>query len=521
MAVTPNGRTMATFDDCGDLTIFDVVTRRAIHTMRSDYHIAGDFDGDGQQDSGSFHEGTWRIHLADPPGAGRRRKDAERTVQFGDRCDVPVVGDWDGDGRSDLGCYRRVDSQFSFDLDGQGGQPERTFALGQAGAMALPQIPLAGRWEDRSHDSVALAVWRSAENWRWWFPKQAQTAIIDMPSANRSIPISGPEGTWGFWYQGRIWTTAMPATDWIATKSEPQVLKRKGPMHPKFSMANRSQIAVDALDAAKDRTFVPGASYMSERSLAISPDAALVALAFADDDRVKILEPASGRRVATLRVTSGYVEDVGFSPDGRSLAVGTSTGTIALFDVATFKLARQFKAHGVLHCLCYAPDGQTLFSAGDQGAVSVWRSDGSLLRTLLPRESPRVLSLAASPSGRFLAVGCSDRVARVINLDTSALAASIAGHAADVQSLAFSADETCLATACADQGSIRLWDLHTGQELLRFKDTEEQVYHLEFCASTGELIAATKNTTIDGHTGTIHAWTPTQSRIPPHGGSTP
>ncbi len=63
--------------------------------------VAGDFNGDGVTDIGVFIDGQWfarpqrqrQVGRGRPVGATRRSDDQ------------PVTGDWDGDGKTDIGIY--------------------------------------------------------------------------------------------------------------------------------------------------------------------------------------------------------------------------------------------------------------------------------------------------------------------------------------------------------------------------------------------------------------------------------
>lgn len=63
--------------------------------------VAGDFNGDGLDEFGIYHEGEWFIDLN-----GNGRWDADDLwVKLGTKQDFPVTGDWDGDGKDDIGIY--------------------------------------------------------------------------------------------------------------------------------------------------------------------------------------------------------------------------------------------------------------------------------------------------------------------------------------------------------------------------------------------------------------------------------
>ncbi|TWT48540.1 SdrD B-like domain-containing protein [Botrimarina hoheduenensis] len=63
--------------------------------------VSGDWDGDGVTDIGVFLEGDWYLDL---DGDGRWDRN-DLWAQLGSRDDQPVTGDWDGDGKTDIGIF--------------------------------------------------------------------------------------------------------------------------------------------------------------------------------------------------------------------------------------------------------------------------------------------------------------------------------------------------------------------------------------------------------------------------------
>lgn len=109
--------------------------------------LTGDWNGDGIQNIGVFHEGHWRL---DVDGDGHYT-DRDRMLEFGRPGDLPVVGDFDGDGVDEIGVFR--DGQWLIDSDGNGRHDahDRVFALGEAG-----DVPVVGDWDGDGSDDPGV-----------------------------------------------------------------------------------------------------------------------------------------------------------------------------------------------------------------------------------------------------------------------------------------------------------------------------------------------------------------------------
>lgn len=96
----------------------------------TDIPVPGDYDGDGVIDEAYFRpeDGTWH---AQKSGGG-----ADLVVAFGVSTDVPVPGDYDGDGRSDPAVYRS--SNKTWYARPSAGGSDLWKVLGQAGDRLVP-----------------------------------------------------------------------------------------------------------------------------------------------------------------------------------------------------------------------------------------------------------------------------------------------------------------------------------------------------------------------------------------------
>ena len=69
-------------------------------TLTGDLPVVGDWNGDGTDTIGVFRRGTWLLRNVNVPGP------IDRSVLWGAGDDIPAAGDWDGDGTFGLGVRR-------------------------------------------------------------------------------------------------------------------------------------------------------------------------------------------------------------------------------------------------------------------------------------------------------------------------------------------------------------------------------------------------------------------------------
>ena len=173
-------------------------------------------------------------------------------------------------------------------------------------------------------------------------------------------------------------------------------------------------------------------------------------------------------RLRSLTGHTDFIWSVSFSPDGKRLVSSSSDKTSKLWDVAsgeqiaTFPLDESRTLMGV----AFSPCGSVI-ATGMFGGLRLWCAE--TLTTLLEIPQPQTqkpYALAFSPCGKYLASGTwwqrekgMDKMAiRLWDVATGEEITTFWGHPTDVQSLAFSPDNTLLASGSHDC-TILLWDV--------------------------------------------------------------
>ena len=181
------------------------------------------------------------------------------------------------------------------------------------------------------------------------------------------------------------------------------------------------------------------------------------------DQEVKVWDVASGQASKTLDQPGQAVNSLTYTKDGKLLA-SAGGNIVMVWDAASGKQAiKPIKAQtNPTHlAVAFSPDGKTMLVGTRDGLKAYDPATGDLGKTTYQGSAGQVESIAFSPDGSLVA-SASGTTVDLLDAATGQPKQKLTGHTKDLLAVAFSPDGKTLASAGHD--GIKLWDVASGKE---------------------------------------------------------
>lgn len=218
---------------------------------------------------------------------------------------------------------------------------------------------------------------------------------------------------------------------------------------------------VVAPESLTSRHVVVSTIERSFQNAVFSPDGQHAAVAVRDSS-IRVIETRTWHEVANLRLHEGYVHEVLWSADGRSLVSADDAELHGWNHLARPFMAELLGHDGRVPSISFAPDSGQLVTAGEDGSVRLWDRANARQTSMTQLDKPR-RTARFSPSGRYVvSVGETD-TAHVLERAGPARSIALTGHTdkvTDAWITVVAGEER--AVTIADDGNARLWDVDRG-----------------------------------------------------------
>jgi WD40 repeat protein len=226
---------------------------------------------------------------------------------------------------------------------------------------------------------------------------------------------------------------------------------------------------------------VPGAAPRG-RSVAWRPGGAQIAGVFAKG-RLGVYDARTGSEVAAWTLADSDLTSLAYSPDGALVAVGQFSGPPLVVNAGTGALVREMEPGQTwVNGLGFSPDSRRLVAAGKGVGIGVY-DVATGKRVAAVADSFQNWSARYAPDGSAI-IACRSRPEiEVLDPATLTPLRTLRGHAGAVTHMDVDWEGGRAVSASVD-GTLRLWDLATGHELLQLESPGEQVSWAAFVPGT-------------------------------------
>src|SRR5262249_26548420 len=326
----------------------------------------------------------------------------------------------------------------------------------------------------RVRDEVLRATKNKQEPFKYGSPGGAGDALISKPTETElptKIEATAPS------------PLGQAAAEWntLRTKTNIAELEAFAKRDQGTYFADLARARIDELKKQQVAVAKPETEQKTKRPEAVEQKTALV-----ETPAPKVLSPTPsggarpGQSTTPVLVFQGHSDTVlcvAFSPDGKTVASGSTDTTVRFIDPlnANAKGAPITGHISAVTAVSFSPDGEMLATAGsggDERTVRLWNVGDRGAIGRLTGHLDSVTDVVVSPDGTMLATASADATVRVWRFSSRRQITSLTGHGGPVRAVTFSPDGKLLASAGAD-GTARLWDVERRASIASLKARDE------------------------------------------------
>ncbi len=222
------------------------------------------------------------------------------------------------------------------------------------------------------------------------------------------------------------------------------------------------------------------------------------------DERLRLWNLKSGRQDRILSKEQSSITALDIRDD--MLLASGANGVISLKNRRTGKTIQKIRHHnGLVHSVAFGRKDTEFFSAGQDGAVKLWRNGERTPYLTLESGAGAVYAIAVIKSQNLVATAGADRVIKLWDVTRKKLIRKFRGHKRAVSSIHFSPDGRYLVSAGLD-GRLKLWSAKSSRTRRTLRGHKGRIFMARF-SPDGKLLASA------GEDGTVRLWNVRRKRL--------
>ncbi|KAI9789662.1 MAG: pre-mRNA cleavage and polyadenylation factor (CPF) complex subunit, partial [Piccolia ochrophora] len=191
---------------------------------------------------------------------------------------------------------------------------------------------------------------------------------------------------------------------------------------------------------------------------------------------------------SSLNKVKHPVNVVRWTPEGRRLLTGSSSGEFTLWNGMGFNFETIMQAHDVaIRAATYSHGDDWLLSADQAGIVKYWQPNFNNVK-VLQAHNDAIRDLAFAPTDSKFVTASDDSTLKIFDFAGGVEESTLSGHNWDVKSVDWHPTKGLLVSGSKDH-LVKLWDPRTGRCLTTLRGHKNTIAKTLFEPARGQLLA--------------------------------
>ena len=157
------------------------------------------------------------------------------------------------------------------------------------------------------------------------------------------------------------------------------------------------------------------------------------------------------------------VNVVKWTPEGRRLLTGSTSGEFTLWNGTGFNFETIMQAHdSAIRAIQYSHNDEWLLSADQEGIVKYWQTNFNNVQQIEAHQDAPVRDVAFAPNDSKFVTASDDTTLKIWDFSTGVEQSTLNGHQWDVKTADWHPTKGLIASGSKDH-QVKLWDPRTGR----------------------------------------------------------